>query len=155
MKKIRIIAVGRFRAPHWQQAAASYRDKLRHAFSLEETIIKDGDASLGPAERASAEGKRILAALRPEEYVICLDECGETRSSKAFADFLRKSLEETPPLCFIIGGAYGLAEEVLRRGNMLLSFGPMTFPRELARVLLLEQIYRADNIQRNTPYHHA
>jgi 23S rRNA (pseudouridine1915-N3)-methyltransferase len=154
MRKIRLIAVGRLRAPHWQQAAAAYARKLRHAVSLEETIIKDGDASLAPAERAAAEGKKILAAMQPGEYVVCLDERGETCTSRAFADFLRKCFENARPVCCIVGGAYGLAEEVRQRADMLLSFGPMTFPHELARVLLLEQVYRADSMWRNTPYHH-
>ena len=155
MPQIHLIAVGRLREPHWKDAAEAYTKRLKHSYDLVATIIKDGDASLPPAERSGLEGGRILQALKGNCMPVCLDERGETMSSVQFARFLQQSIDAARTPCFIIGGAYGLSPEVRERAAKLLSFGPMTFPHELARVLLLEQLYRADSILRNRPYHHA
>lgn len=155
MPQIQITAVGRLREPHWKDAAEAYKKRLKHSYDLVETIIRDGDASLPPAERSALEGERILQSLKGNCMPICLDERGETMSSVQFAGFMRQCIDTARTPCFIIGGAYGLSPEVRERAGKLLSFGPMTFPHELARVLLLEQIYRADAILRNKPYHHA
>ncbi|MDL2209562.1 23S rRNA (pseudouridine(1915)-N(3))-methyltransferase RlmH [Desulfovibrio sp. OttesenSCG-928-O18] len=155
MPQIQIIAVGRLKEPHWKSAAEAYGKRLKHGYDLAETIVKDGDASLSPTERAAVEGERILQAIKGNVMPVCLDENGDTLSSVAFADFLRRSFDGARTPCFIIGGAYGLSEAVRGRAVKTLSFGPMTFPHELARVLLLEQLYRADTIIRGRPYHHA
>lgn len=155
MPRIHIVAVGRLREPHWKNAAAAYAARLQRGYDLVETIVKDGDASLTAGERMEVEGNRILQTLHSGCMTVCLDENGETMTSVAFADFLRKTLDAGRTPCFIVGGAYGLSQAVLGRAAKKLSFGPMTFPHELARVLLFEQLYRADAIMRNRPYHHA
>lgn len=155
MPQIRIIAVGRLREAHWKEAAEAYAARLRRGYDLVETVIRDGDASLTPADRSESEGSRILQALKGTIVPVCLDERGTALPSVRFAAFLRETFDGGQTPCFIIGGAYGLSPAVRERAAKLLSFGPMTFPHELARVLLLEQLYRADCIMRNRPYHHG
>ena len=155
MQNIRIISVGKLRVPHWKQAAMAYANRLHRGYALAETIIKDGDASLAPGERSAVEATRILQAIKGGEFVICLDETGDALSSETFATLLQNCFEGARTPCFIIGGAYGLTDTVRNKAARIISFGPMTFPHELARVLLLEQLYRADAIIHNRPYHHA
>ena len=155
MKRIALLNVGRLRTPHWQAAAAAYMLRLSRAFQVEQVEVKDGDAAMPPAERMALEGKRLLAALQPNWRPICLDEHGQAMSSTKFAAFLDSFIQNAQTPCFIIGGAYGLDRTVLEKAQHRISLGPMTFPHELAKVLLLEQLYRADSILCNRPYHHA
>ena len=155
MPNIHILAVGRLREPYWKEAAEAYLKRLRHGYAVTETIVRDGDSALTPAERATIEGERILQTLKSTQTIICLDERGESMASTHFAHLLQQSFDTARTPCFVIGGAYGLSDTVKSRASRLLSFGPMTLPHELARVLLLEQLYRADSILRGRPYHHG
>jgi 23S rRNA (pseudouridine1915-N3)-methyltransferase len=154
MKNIRIIAVGRLKTPHWKDAAAYYAKRLSHSLRLEESIVKDADPALPLAERKMREGAAILKQVRPGDTLICLDEGGKCMDSRAFADFLSRLAASGKTPCLVIGGAYGLAPEVLHAAAHTLAFGPMTFPHELARVILLEQLYRAECILSGSGYHH-
>ena len=155
MKRLHLLAVGKLRAPHWQAAAAWYAQRLARAFSLTERLVKDAGMA-APEERARAEGERILAALAPEQYPICLDERGKQFTSPEFAVFLARLYDQAEKIpCFIIGGAFGLAPAVLDTARAVVSLGRITLPHELARVVLLEQLYRVDQIWRNSPYHHG
>jgi 23S rRNA (pseudouridine1915-N3)-methyltransferase len=152
---LRIIAVGALRAPHWKTAAAHYLERLKHWRRIHEHVVKDADAGLPEAERVRLEGQRLLQAVRVDDYLICLDERGKSMPSRAFAAFLGEISENasrTP--CFVLGGPFGLAGTVRSQARCVLSLGPMTLPHELARVLLLEQLYRAETILRKTAYHH-
>jgi 23S rRNA (pseudouridine1915-N3)-methyltransferase len=99
------------------------------------------------------EAEAITAALRPEERLVVLTEEGEAFSSPAFAEQLRDSGSDR--LAFVIGGADGLEPWLKARASWRLSLSPMTFPHELARLLLLEQLYRATSILQGGPYHKA
>ena len=154
MKSVRIVAVGSIKTPHWRDAAAHYKQRLSHSLRLEEIEIKDADAGLPPKERKERESSRLLGVVRPPDIVFCLDERGTGHDSRSFADMLRCLYEAGKRPCFIIGGAYGLAESVRDSAVHCLSLGPMTYPHELARVILLEQIYRAETILAGTGYHH-
>lgn len=155
MKRIRIIAVGRIRTPYWQAAAEEYQKRLGHVYRLDETIIRDGSSSLSAQARNAVEGERILSALSPSEHCVRLDERGECMDSPAFSRYIAKLCDTGKAPCFIVGGAYGFSPALAEAVPRAISFGPMTFPHELARVLLLEQLYRADAIARGNPYHHA
>jgi 23S rRNA (pseudouridine1915-N3)-methyltransferase len=120
---------------------------------LEEAAVKDGDAGLSPAERREQEGERILGRIRPADVVFCLDETGGEKTSAEFAALVRGLHDAGRIPCFVVGGPDGLAPRVPAAAEHVLSLGRMTLPHELARVLLLEQLYRAENIIRNTPYH--
>lgn len=155
LKPLRILAVGQLKTPHWKAAAAHYMERLRRWRDLREHLVKDGDAALPPAQRNTLEGQRLLAALNPEDSGICMDERGTAYTSTAFADLLeRLSKNGTRVPCFIMGGAYGLDKAVRNAAALVISLGPMTLPHELARVVLLEQLYRAECILRRVPYHH-
>ena len=155
MKKAALITVGRIKTVFWQKAAAHYRERLvRSGFRIEETVIKDADAELCAETKIATEGEKIMAAL-PSGYTnICLDARGQNLDSVNFAELLRQCEERARPPCFIIGGAYGLSGLVLEKTHQILSLGKMTFPHELAQIILWEQLFRADAIRRKTGYHH-
>lgn len=118
-------------------------------------MVKDGGAALPPTARNADEGARLIAAMGPTDIVVCLDEHGRNMTSRDFAGFIERLTENaTRTPCFVIGGAFGLDKSVLQRAEHKLALGPMTFPHEMARVVLLEQLYRADAILRGAPYHH-
>lgn len=155
LKPLRILAVGQLRTAHWKSAAAHYMERLRHWRAVRETLIKDGDAALPLPERNRLEGQRLLAALTPTDCCVCMDERGKSYSSTEFAAFLQRISENNARVpCFVLGGAFGLDPAVREASRHVISLGPMTLPHELARVVLLEQLYRAEAILRRVPYHH-
>lgn len=122
---------------------------------LECTEVRDGDAALPAKQRMALEGQRLLEALTPQDIAIVLDERGRSFSSVQLAEFIRQ-LDESASgrICFVVGGAWGLDACVRQRAHTVCSLSAMTLPHELARVFLLEQIYRAGCILSNIPYHH-
>lgn len=154
MKRVRILAVGRLKVPHWLDAAGHYQNRLAHSLRLDIVNIKDADANASLVRRKEQEGERLLKQSRPGDVLICLDEGGKTLNSRQFAELLRGVFDAGKAPCFLIGGAYGLAEGVKAAAQHCISFGPMTFPHEMARVMLLEQLYRVENILAGTGYHH-
>jgi 23S rRNA (pseudouridine1915-N3)-methyltransferase len=154
MRTTKLIAVGRIRCGFWNAACARYTECLRrYGVRFEEAVVKDGDAGLPPAERKEQEAERILGRIRPMDAVFCLDEKGREKTSAEFAALLRGLHNAGRVPCFVVGGPDGTAPRVQAAAEQVLSLGRMTLPHELARVLLLEQLYRAENIIRNTPYH--
>lgn len=152
---VRLLAVGKLKTTHWKEAFAHYERRLKPFVRLETTLVKDAPGSLTPEERNNMEGKALLAALSPRDWLICLDQHGQALDSPALAGRLGKLLEDanTRP-CFALGGAYGLSSSVLELARLTVSFGPMTFPHELARVMLMEQLFRSMAILQGLPYHH-
>lgn len=140
--RIRILAVGKVRKGWVQEGVALYRKRLP---GLEITELKD--STMGK------EAEAIRAALRPEERLVVLTEEGRTLDSLAFAEQLRGSGSDR--LAFVIGGADGLTADLKAQAHWRLSLSPMTFPHELARLLLLEQLYRASTILQGGQYHKA
>ncbi|MDP4737104.1 MAG: 23S rRNA (pseudouridine(1915)-N(3))-methyltransferase RlmH [Cyanobium sp. MAG_216] len=138
--RIRILAVGKVRKGWVQEGIALYRRRLP---GLEIAELKDSTMV--------KEAEAISAALRPEERLVVLTEEGRTLDSLAFAEQLRGSGSER--IAFVIGGADGLEPALKAQAHWRLSLSPLTFPHELARLLLLEQLYRARSIQQGGPYH--
>lgn len=159
MAHLRIICVGKLKKPFWRQAAEHYLSSLSRLIKAELVEVRDAPGSLPGAERPAVEGAAVLERLGPGDMPIALDMRGKALSSEALAKRLGGWLDD--PACtpsFIVGGAYGLPPEVTRpagRRSEMLSLGPMTLPHELARVVLLEQVYRAASILRGLPYHHG
>ena len=151
-KSLRCICVGKVKTAFWKEAAAHYAQRLSRWRRLELTEVRDGDAALPPGQRNAVEGRRLLEALRPEDIPFVLDEHGQRHTSSRLADLLRQT-DATGRPCFIVGGPWGLDPEVLRSAAACISLSDMTLPHELARVVLLEQLYRAETILRNIPYH--
>lgn len=153
--KLTLVVVGRARrllaAP-----IAEYETRVRRYFSLEVVEIKEHPAhhASGAAEVVDEEGKRILSRLPTGHEVLALDSRGESWSSERLAEHLAAlALSARPGLAFVIGGALGLSPAVLNRADRHLSLSAFTFPHEMARLILTEQLYRAGTILRNEPYH--
>ncbi|MBD5646876.1 MAG: 23S rRNA (pseudouridine(1915)-N(3))-methyltransferase RlmH [Desulfovibrio sp.] len=151
---VRLLCVGRLKTPFWRDAAAHYAHRLGRWRRVELVEVRDGDAALAPAARSAQEGERLLAALGSTAGAIALDEGGEALDSPGLAALLRRLDEQALRPAFVIGGPFGLSPEVLAASSRRLSLSAMTWPHELARVLLLEQLYRAECILRKVPYHH-
>lgn len=148
--KIELIAVGRLRTGPLYELIQDYRKRLVWPFSLTEIESKYKDEAQGLRD----EIRLIESALSPQAFVIALDERGRSLSSRELsAKFEALTLQGHSHIQFIIGGANGLGEDLRARANLLLSFGQQTWPHMLARVMLLEQIYRCQQIQKGHPYH--
>lgn len=154
MKHLRIIAVGRLKTPFWREAADHYFKRLNHTVGLTVDIVKDANPALPVEQKKGLEARAILALTRPGEALICMDEKGKSFTSEQFAFFLKSLAKVNQKPCFALGGAFGLGDEARDKADHILSLGPMTFPHELARVLLLEQLYRAERILAGSGYHH-
>lgn len=156
MRRIRFIWVGKLKKGWWKDAAEEYLGRIRPQLPVEETVLKDAPAHLAPDAKKDWEGARILEKIGPQDFPVALDEHGRTMTSPALSIQLGQWTDDpaTAP-CFIVGGAYGLSRDVLAACRAKLSLSPMTFPHELARVVLLEQVYRALAIAKGSPYHHV
>jgi 23S rRNA (pseudouridine1915-N3)-methyltransferase len=154
MSGIRCVFVGRLKAGFAKQAVDHYAGRIARMVKLEMVELKDAPGSLPAAERTAREGGAILGRLSAADFPVCLDERGKSLTSRQFAATLQGWIEDprTDP-CFVIGGPYGLAREVREACGFSLRLGRMTLPHELARIMLLEQIYRGLTIVRNIPYH--
>lgn len=157
--KITLVTVGKIKEKFYRDAIGEYAKRLSRYCTLEILEVADEktpDGASGALEQQirEKEGQRILQAVREEAYVIALAIQGKQRSSEQLAAHLDSlTLRGKSHLCFVIGGSLGLSDEVLRRADEQLSFSPMTFPHQLMRVILLEQIYRSFRIIRGEPYH--
>jgi 23S rRNA (pseudouridine1915-N3)-methyltransferase len=153
--RIRVIAVGS-RTPSWvRENCEDYAARLRSRLKLDLVEIPAGvrGADRGAQRATGIEGTRLLAALRPKEFVVALDEHGEEFTTREFASWLATKLQAGRDLAFLIGGADGLAPEVLARADFKLALSRLTLPHALARVLFLEQLYRAQSLLDHHPYH--
>lgn len=146
---IKIICVGKIKEKFFKDAINEYLKRLSKYTKLE--IIELVDESTG--DIISKEGIKILEKIKDDDYPILLDINGEMIDSLSFANKLDKLTSEYKNIVFIIGGSYGVSRDVKNRAKMLLSFSKLTFPHQLFRVVLLEQIYRAYKINSNEAYH--
>ncbi len=157
--KISVIAVGKLKESYFSEAAAEYEKRLGRYAKMEMITVADEKTPEGASEAEEAqikekEGKRILAHIREGAYVIALAVEGKMMDSETLAaEIADLCLRGQSDICFIIGGSLGLSDEVKARANELLSFSRFTFPHQLMRVILLEQIYRCFKINAGEPYH--
>lgn len=154
--KITVVAVGKLKERFWADACAEYAKRLSAYATVKMAEIADRDpAKSGGEETGRAlEGKGILAAIPERSHVVLLDIGGKERSSEEIASHLDDlMLRGESSITFVIGGSCGVSPEVRSRADERLSFGRITLPHNLARVVLLEQVYRAFKIMRGEPYH--
>lgn len=151
---VRILCVGKLKTPFWREAAAEYQERLGRFRRVEILEVRDGDAALTPAARSAQEGRRLIESLGSRTAAVALEESGEALDSPGLAALLRRFDAQALRPVFVLGGPFGLAPEIRAACAHSLSLSALTFPHELARVILLEQIYRAECILRNIPYHH-
>ncbi len=156
---IKLISVGKIKEKYYRAALDEYIKRLSRYCKLTCIEVADEKApeSLSTAEMVQVkdkEGSRILAKIDQSDYVISLEITGQAMSSETLAAKLNQlALSGKSQLCFVIGGSLGLSDAVCRRSNYALSFSKMTFPHQLMRVVLLEQLYRSFKIIKNEPYH--
>lgn len=144
------------RPPSWvREAYDDYTRRLGARLKLTLLEVEPGPRSAGqsPRKAIETEARKLLTALRPEEWVVALDERGTQMSTRELADWLDGRMREGRDLAFLIGGPDGFAAEVLERSDMSLALSRLTLPHALVRVLLAEQIYRAVSILSHHPYH--
>ncbi len=153
-----LICVGKLRERWWREALEEYKKRLSRFGKIEEIEVPDlpepANSSPATEERICAEeGKTILARIHREDVVIAMAIQGKPLDSVSFAKKLSGYADTGRRIVFVIGGSLGLSPEVLARADMKLSFSPMTFPHQLARVMLAEQLYRACKILAGERYH--
>ncbi|TDL87189.1 23S rRNA (pseudouridine(1915)-N(3))-methyltransferase RlmH [Vibrio vulnificus] len=157
--KITIITVGKLKEKYLKQGIAEYTKRLSAYANIELVEVPDEKApeNLSTADMDSVkqkEGERILAKVSPDTYVITLEINGKQLTSEQLATHMDQlATYGKSKIAFIIGGSLGLGTEVLSRSDYALSFSKMTFPHQLMKLVLVEQIYRAFRINRNEPYH--
>ena len=157
--KITVIAVGKIKEKFYTDAIAEYSKRLSRYCRLEIIQVADEKTPDGASEAQERqikekEGSRILAQIKDGAYVIALAVQGIMLSSEQLAGKLnRLGVDGQSQIVLIIGGSLGLSDEVLKRADYHLSFSPMTFPHQLMRAILLEQIYRSYRIISGEPYH--
>lgn len=157
--KVTVVCVGKIKEKFFTDAIKEYEKRLSRYIKLSVTELADEKTPDGASEALEEqirkkEGERILKAIPEGAYVIALAIEGKQLSSEELAAYVEKlGVGGTSHIVLVIGGSLGLSKEVLQRADYLLSFSKMTFPHQLMRVVLLEQLYRAYRIINGEPYH--
>jgi len=153
--RVRLIAVGS-RMPKWvREAYEDYITRLSSGLKVSLVEIEPGPRSgtRTPQQAMEAEGQKLLAALRKDEYVVALDEHGSEMTTRELAAWLKTRMQDGRDVAFLVGGPDGFAREVLGRSDFKWSLSRLPFPHALVRVVLAEQLYRAHGVLSNHPYH--
>lgn len=157
--QITLITVGKLKEKYLKRGIEEYAKRLGAYTKFKVIEVNDEHApeSLSEAEMEqvkATEGDRILSKISDQEYVYALDLGGKERTSEQFAKGIEnKMIHGQSKIAFVIGGSLGLSQSVINRSQAQISFGKMTYPHQLMRLILTEQIYRAFKIIRNEPYH--
>ena len=148
---MKIICVGKIKEEYFKNAIKEYQTRLSKYTKLE--IVELNDYSLTPSLNKQKEGEEILKNIKDKDYVIILEITGRKYNSIELAKKIEKIQIINSNIVFVIGGSDGLSEDVKKRSNEKISFSDLTFPHQLFRVMLLEQIYRSYKILNNESYH--
>lgn len=157
--KVTVLCVGKIKEKFYRDAIEEYRKRLGRYCKIDVIETADEKTPDGASEALEIqikekEGKRLLSKIKDTDYVIALAIDGKMKDSVELAEHLEQlGIQGKSQLVFVIGGSLGLAESVLRRADESLSFSKMTFPHQLMRVILLEQLYRSYRIINGEPYH--
>ncbi len=149
---IKIIAVGNLKEDYLKKAEAEYLKRLSKYVEVKIIEIKE-EGLVEESKALKLEGEKISKCLSNKDYIFIMDINGTNLTSVDFADKINKTLITNSNLTFIIGGSYGIFEELKKQANFKLSFSKMTFPHQMFRIMLLEQIYRGYKINNNEKYH--
>ena len=156
--KITIACVGKIKEKYFTDAINEYAKRLSRYVTLDIAEVPDEKApeNMSPAQMEQVkeiEGERLNKVIK-DGYVVALAINGKKMTSEGFADFISDTMVKgASHITFVIGGSLGLSDKILKRADFKLSFSDMTFPHQLMRVVLLEQIYRANRIMKNEPSH--
>lgn len=155
--KIWFWSIGKAHDSYVKEGVAEFTKRISKYFPVEWAIIPvpKNAGMLSEMDLKKREGETILQWLKPDDYLIALDEHGKQFSSEGLSEFLQeRASASTKNLVFLIGGAFGLDAVVLKRAQMKWSLSQLTFPHQLVRLILAEQVYRACTILQNEKYHH-
>jgi 23S rRNA (pseudouridine1915-N3)-methyltransferase len=156
--KLQLWSVGKDHEPYVRAGVEDFTRRIARYYPVEWKIlaVPKNAGALPAMELKKREGETILEGLQKEDWLIALDERGKSMTSEGLAGLiLLRANESVKNLVFLIGGAYGLDGEVLKRANLRWSLSDLTFPHQLVRLILSEQLYRACSILRNEKYHHS
>lgn len=154
-----VICIGKLKDAYLRDGVAEFVKRMRPyggitITELNESKIGDKPSDADRKQVVIEEGERLLKAVPKSAYTVLLDVYGKTMSSEDLAKTVAKlEVDGVSDMAFIVGGAFGVSDELRRSVNYKLSFSPMTFTHQMVRLLLVEQIYRASKINRNEPYH--
>ena len=140
-----------------KEGITEFTKRISKYFTVEWTIIPvpKNAGMLSEMDLKRKEAEIILQWINPTDYLVVLDEKGKEMTSEALANFIQqRAIESTKNIVFLIGGAFGIDETVLKRANLKWSLSQLTFPHQMVRLILAEQVYRACTILRNEKYHH-
>lgn len=152
--KIIVAVVGRARHPALGPAATDYEQRAAHYWPLLVREVKEESSKSGSPDKVrEKEGERLLAEASPGAHIVACDPGGKEMTSEVFSAWLQQERERGVDVCFMIGGAFGLSDQVRTAARTKLALAPWTLPHELARVVLAEQLYRAGTLVRREPYH--
>lgn len=149
---LKIITIGKKHEPWIAEGVQRYQQRLRAPFVLEWVLLPH--SSLEGDRARQEESERIASRLNTDDYVILLDERGKLLDSPRLSDILTEHLNTSRTVVLVIGGAYGVDQTIQARANLVWSLSPLVFPHQLVRLILTEQIYRAQQIQLGSAYHH-
>lgn len=149
---IRIISIGKKPTAWLKQGLEDYQKRLQRPFNVEWCIFP-GSPHKGSKSRQD-EAKSTIGLLNSDDYVILLDESGTSIDSVKLSRLMESQFNTSKNVVFIIGGSYGVDENIFRRADFVWSLSKLVFPHQMVRLLLVEQIYRSQEISKNNPYHH-
>lgn len=149
---IRVIAIGKKHESWVAEGIVRYEKRLKQPF-ITEWLLLPHSALNGDGAR-DEESVRILDKIKPDDFVVVLDEKGKLLDSPGLTRLLLEPLNRSQAVTLVIGGAYGINEALLSRANIIWSLSPLVFPHQLVRLLLAEQLYRVQEISAGRPYHH-
>ncbi len=155
--KIECWAIGKMHEPYVSQGVDDFTQRIGKYYPVEWRLsnLPKTTPSFTQLKLQEEESALVMAALKPDDYLVSLDENGKTLNSRKLAGFIQeRGNESVKRLIFLIGGAYGLDEQLLKKSKFIWSLSSLTFPHQLVRLILAEQIYRACSITRNEKYHH-
>ena len=156
--KFQFWSVGKNHEPYVKEGIELFTKRISNYYPVEWNIIPmpKNAASLSETDLKKKEGEIICGLLQKEDYLVLLEETGKMQGSEDLANFIQqRANESTRNMVILIGGAYGVSDEVKERANYTWSLSKLVFPHQLVRLILAEQIYRACSINRNEKYHHS
>jgi 23S rRNA (pseudouridine1915-N3)-methyltransferase len=156
--KISCWAIGKANEAYIKEGIEDFTKRIGHYYKISWQIlpVPKNAGAMSEADLRGKESQMILGQLKKEDWLVALDENGKQFSSEEFAFFIgERATRGAKQLVFLIGGAYGLDKSVLQRANQVMSLSRLTFPHQLVRLILSEQLYRACSILKNEKYHHG
>ncbi|MGB0428497.1 MAG: 23S rRNA (pseudouridine(1915)-N(3))-methyltransferase RlmH [Flavobacteriales bacterium] len=155
--KICLLQVGKTQVNYIQTGIDEYKKRLSKFIDYEEITVSEAKKKTRSIkEQKQEEAQSILKQIKPSDLVILLDEKGKTYSSEEWAVVLQKKMNQSPKrIVFVIGGAYGFADELYVKFPQKFALSKMTFTHQMIRLFFVEQVYRAFSIMKNSPYHHS